>query len=376
MAPLMDDRAVAERVFEHIRNGTTDVSGEIWREPVANYQSPARLEAEVDLLRRTPIPFCPSAAIRETGAYVAREAAGTPLLVVRDEEGRVRAFRNACRHRGMQLADGSGCTRAFVCRYHGWTYGLEGQLRHIPHDTGFPGIDTDLNGLVPVAAEERLGLVFVTQEESPRDAMPWDAMPELIGTQHQLMSSTEMECDVNWKVFLEGFLEGYHIRSTHRDTFYPMGFDNLNVVETCGRNARLTFPFKRIQKLADVAPDQRRLKGFVTYVYHLFPNVLVAELSHHTTLVVLEPIAIDKTRMVAYALAECGDDPESIEAAKRDANFVNDTGGAEDREVACAIQRSMNSGANDFFTFGRFEGAIAHFHRNLTAALERCPARG
>ena len=48
-------------------------------------------------------------------------------------DGKVRAFRNACRHRGMQVASNSGCTRAFVCRYHGWTYNLEGRLRHIPH---------------------------------------------------------------------------------------------------------------------------------------------------------------------------------------------------------------------------------------------------
>ena len=58
----------------------------------------------------------------------------------------------------------------------------------------------------------------------------------------------------NWKIVVEGFLEGYHIRSTHRETFYPVQFDNLNVVETFGRNSRIAFPYRRINKLRDVPP--------------------------------------------------------------------------------------------------------------------------
>ena len=166
MGILMDDQAVARRVLEHIENGTTDVAPEIWREPVRNYLSKDRLAAEIELVfRRAPTPFCPTAAMSEPGSYVAREAAGTPLLAVRGQDGEVRAFRNACRHRGMPLADGSGQARGFVCRYHGWTYGLDGRLRHVPHEHGFPGLDKVCHGLVPVAARERLGLAFITQDE-------------------------------------------------------------------------------------------------------------------------------------------------------------------------------------------------------------------
>src|SRR5215471_4194523 len=158
MTKAMDDQAVAQRVLDHIANGTTDLGDEVWREPVANYRSPARLKAEIEVvLRRTPTVFCPSAALPEVGSYVAREAAGIPIVVVRGPDGQVRAFRNSCRHRGMQVATGSGCARAFVCRYHGWTYNLEGKLRHIPHEEGFPGFDKEAHPLVPVAAEERTG---------------------------------------------------------------------------------------------------------------------------------------------------------------------------------------------------------------------------
>jgi phenylpropionate dioxygenase-like ring-hydroxylating dioxygenase large terminal subunit len=379
MSGFLDDRAVAERVLGHIRERTTDRGTEIWREPVANYRSSERLAQEIAVLRRFATPFCPSAALPEVGSYVAREAAGIPLLAVRGGDGRVRVFRNACRHRGTQLASGAGCAAAFVCPYHGWTYHLDGRLRHIPHEDGFPGLDRAQHGLMPVTAEERLGLVFVAQDGGSPCVAPWEGLPQLVASEQQLMDSTEREVDVNWKVSLEGFIEGYHIRSTHRDTFYPYGFDNLTLLESCGPHSRVTYPFRRIEKLAGTPVAERRVEGRLTYVYHLFPNALVTVLSHHTNLVVLEPVAVDRTRMVTYVLTNRSGTSDT-RAAERDQAFVNRTGAAEDLAIVRAIQRSIGSGANEHFTFGHFESAIAHFHRTLAAMLEaagdRAPARG
>src|SRR5216683_5684480 len=301
MKAAMDDQSVAQRVLDHIANGTTDLGQQIWREPIANYRSPERLKAEIKtVLRCTPTPFCPSAALPEVGSYVAREAAGIPIIVVRGSDGKVRAFRNACRHRGMQVAAGSGCARSLVCRYHGWTYNLEGKLRHIPHEEGFPGFDKEAHPLVPVAAVERLGLVFVTQDAPAPDDDSLDGLARLIGPDQRLFATNERDFEVNWKIFLESFIEGYHIKSTHPESFLPYGFDNLNVVDIFGRNSRVTYPFQRIKKLAEVAPAARRVEGQLTYAYHLFPNVLVIVLSRHTKLLILEPLGIDRTRMVSY----------------------------------------------------------------------------
>ena len=151
---------------------------------------------------------------------------------------------------------------------------------------------------------------------------------------------------------------------------YPYGYDNLNVVEHCGRNSRVTFPFRRIEKLADVPPAECRIEGRVTYVYHLFPNALITVLSRHTILVIFEPIAPGRTRNVSYSLAHPADGPDATKMAKRDANFVSQTGAPEDRALAESVQRAMGSGANEHFTFGHFESAIVHFHRNLHAMLE------
>ena len=107
----------------------------------------------------------------------------------------------------------------------------------------------------------------------------------------------------------------------------------------------------------------------VTVVHHLFPNVIVAALSHHLTMVVLEPETTNRTRLVTYQL----ETPKAVnggglEVATRDMDFVN-VGAAEDQAIACAVQRGFVSGANDYVEFGLFEGAITHFHQQLHHVL-------
>jgi phenylpropionate dioxygenase-like ring-hydroxylating dioxygenase large terminal subunit len=369
MDAVMDDQAVAARVLAHIANRTTDRGPGVWREPVENYRAADRFAAELALFRRFPTALCPSAALPGPGDYVARDVAGTPILAVRGTDGRVRAFRNACRHRGMQLARGTGCARAFVCRYHGWTYGLDGALGHIPHETGFPGLDPAAHSLVPVTATETLGTVFLTQDSPAVEDHSLTALPKLLTPGQQLFDGGEGDVPANWKLLLEGFIEGYHIRTTHPKSFLPYGFDNLNVIDVFGRCSRVTYPFQRISKLAAVPPAERRIEGLLTYVYHLFPNVVVTVLSRHTNLIVLEPLAPDRTRMVRYVLTNDSGE-EALREARRDQEFVGGTGTTEDREVVTAIQRSIGSGANDAFTFGEFESAISHFHRTLTALVD------
>ena len=369
MATLLDDQSVVQRVLDHIDKQTTDLGDQVWREPVENYLSPDRFAAEMVLLRRLPIPFCPSAALPENGSFLAREAAGTPIAAVRGNDGVVRAFRNVCRHRGMRVAARTGCQKAFVCRYHGWTYGLDGGLRHVPHEHGFPTLDQEARGLAPLSTSEMSGLVFVNQDDFASAAPNLENVPTILPARYTIRRTTELEMPTNWKIFAEGFLEGYHIRPLHRETFYPVQFDNLNVVESFGVNNRIVFPYRRINKLREVPVAERNSEGFLTYVYHLFPNVMVATFPTNITIVVLEPLAIDRTLAITYTVTDRpADQVEAETQVKRGEDFVTQ-GAVEDREVACAIQRGLKSGANKFFEFGHFEKALAHFHRSLDAAL-------
>jgi phenylpropionate dioxygenase-like ring-hydroxylating dioxygenase large terminal subunit len=367
---LLPDPEVIARIHRHIDEGSTDLAGDTWVEPVEHYRCPDRLRRELAVMRRRPTPLCPSAALPAPGDYLAREVAGTPVLAARGRDGRVRAFRNACRHRGVRLAAECGHATAFVCPYHGWTYGLDGALRHIPHRHGFPEVDPARLGLAPVHTEERAGLVFLTQESPALTEQELEELPELLAPSLRLYRTSEQDIPTNWKILADGFLEGYHLRPTHRETFYPIQFDNLNVIEHFGRNNRVTFPYRRIGKLRDVPPAQRAADGVLTYVYHLFPNVMLATFPFNVALVVLEPLAVDRTRLINYVLA----DPEAFdgegEARLKQALEFQLDGQTEDTAMATAAQVGLASGANEVFRFGRFEGALTHFHRTLTEAVD------
>lgn len=376
----LDDEALVERIFDHLDRGTTDTCDEIWREPVEHYRSPMRFDRELDLvLRRRPIPLCPSAAIGEPGSYLARDVAGVPLVAIRGRDGVVRAFRNSCRHRGTAIVDGSGCAKSLACPYHGWVYRLDGTLHHVPDAYGFPQLDKASCGLVAVRAIEHGGVVFVDQAGEPDDLTPPSCPTDLIGADQTLIDANEATVDVNWKVLTDGFLEGYHLKATHRSTFLPFGYDNVTVVEHSGANTRVTFPFRRIEALRGVSPGDRCIDGCVTIVHHVFPNVIVAHLSHHTTMVVLEPLAVDRTRLVTYQLARQRTTDDSARDASRDREFVA-LGAAEDLAMALAVQRGLSSGANEFVQFGLFEGGLIHFHRQLADIIDHAgvaaPASG
>ncbi len=98
---------------------------------------------------------------------------------------------------------------------------------------------------------------------------------------------------MNWKVLVEQFLEGYHIRSTHKDTFYPIQYDDLNVVEAFGPNTRITFPYQNIERLRDRPESSWTIDHRATFVYHLFPNVMLATFPDQVLIVVIDPLDID-----------------------------------------------------------------------------------
>lgn len=370
---LADDATVIQRVLDHIEKKTTDRAATSWREPVDNYRSVERFDAEVaDVLRRRPVGFCPSAALRETGSFVAREAAGTPIVVTRDRDGRAQAFVNACSHRGAQVAcESTGCVKALVCPYHGWTFGLDGNLRGIPHGDGFPEVDKSTSGLTSLPTYERGGVVFVAQDQPSDDMVAeLDQLPTLIPDHFEFVKVADHDiAQANWKISVEGFLEGYHIRSTHPETFYPIQFDNLNVIEAFGRNTRVTYPYRNIERYRGVDPSRREADGVLTYAYHLFPNVIVATQPGRMIMTILEPVDVRSTRFVTYTLSDHYDGSAESDDKLADEESFASRGGKEDRAIINSIQRSLGSNRRNYFEFGLFEGAISHFHSTLSLSL-------
>ncbi len=375
---VADDRDIVRRILAHIDAGTTD-EGDAWREPVENYLDRGRFDAELRLLRSTPSVFVPSAAIPNPGDHVERVAFGVPLFAVRGRDGRARVFRNACRHRAMALVEGAGCSRTLVCRYHGWTYRLDGSLSHVPHADAFPDLDRSTRGLVEVTSCEVDGLVVIGPLDTPAadaqmaaltDGSPWRDKLLPAG---QLVYTDSTVRAMNWKVLVEQFLEGYHIRSTHAETFFPLQYDDLNVVETFGPNSRITFPYRNIERLRDRPESSWTTDARVTYVYHLFPNVMVATFPDLVLVVVIDPVDVGTTTVTMYsmvtpAIAQRVPHNGGQRDPSRGGSLLA-LGGVEDNAMSAAVQRGLLAGANSFVEFGRHESAIGHFHATLDARL-------
>jgi len=386
--PLVaDDLEIVRRVLAHIDAGTTD-EGEAWREPVENYLDPGRFADELRLLRSLPSVFILSATIPNPGDHVERVCFGTPLCAVRGNDGRARVFRNACRHRGMPLVEGAGCSHALVCRYHGWTYRLDGSLAHVPHANAFPDLNMSTRGLVEVRSMEADGLIVIgalepdaahsSLRECAEEAMaaltegsPWRS--KLLPVQRLVVSESVVRT-INWKVLVEQFLEGYHIRSTHRDTFYPLQYDDLNVVEAFGPNSRITFPYRNVERLRNRPESLWTTERRLTFVYQLFPNVMLATFPDQVIVIVIDPIDVDRSRVITNILAT----PEAADAAliavgrqsdARTARTLLEWGALEDNEMSAGVQRGLRAGANAFVEFGRHESAIGHFHGVLNQRL-------
>jgi choline monooxygenase len=383
-ASVADDVEVVRRILAHIDAGTTD-EGDAWREPVANYLDPVRFTQELEMLRSYPSVYLPSAAIPNAGDHAERATFGVPLFAVRGRDGRARVFRNSCRHRGTTLVEGPGCSHALVCRYHGWTYRLDGSLSHVPHAEAFPDLDMPTRGLVEVDSREVDGLIVIGPLQSPAteswrhrvdaataalaDGSPW--RDKLLPASRLVVVKPTLR-PMNWKVLVEQFLEGYHIRTTHKDTFYPIQYDDLNVVEAFGPNTRITFPYRNIERLRDRPESTWTVDARVTYVYHLFPNAIFATFPNQVLVITIDPVDIDHSTVTLYAMVtpavaeRASRDPDRAEGAR---SLLNE-GGVEDNEMSEGVQRGLHAGANEFVEFGRHESAIGRFHAELDERLE------
>lgn len=361
----LSERDLVARLLGHIDAGTTDLGPTVGRIPVDHYRDPERFAAELAMMRRLPVPFCASALLPRTGSYQARTAAGVPLLVARGRDGAVRAFRNSCGHRGTALADGTGCAQAFVCPFHGWKYALDGSVADVPHADGFTDVDLAERRLPEVGCREVNGLVWVDQE----GPATFDGVADLPGlTPDQiLVGQRVISVAANWKVLVEGFLEGYHIRSTHPSTFLPFGYDNLTVVEQHGPHSRITFPFKRIEDQRAQAPEVWHTEGVTTVVEHLFPNAVLPHLTAHRAFFVVEPVDVGSSLMYLTQFATPAADGSAPQAVERDMVFV-EAGLVEDRAMAEGVQRGMGARDGDV-VFARYESALTHFHDGLARLL-------
>lgn len=379
--------ALMRRVFSHIDAGTTDVAASVCRHPVSRYSSPAWLAREKkSLFRQLPLLMGLSCQIPWPGDHFTDDHSGISILVVRGNDHRVRAFHNVCRHRGARLADGCGHLRTFTCPYHGWTYGLDGELRGIPDMRSFPGTDRSTQRLVELPAAERNGMLWVCPTVST-DAPEVDAERHLGALDAEFAAfglagyhhyqTREIRRRMNWKLAIDTFLESYHFAVLHRNTVAPLFYSNLCVFDPFGPHLRELLPRRSMESQRAVPENEWNLIAHNTIVYVLFPNtVFVMQVDHVETWRVY-PLN-DKVDECVMYLDFYTPNPIDSDSARghwaRNMDLTIRTVCEEDFPTCEGMQRGFDSGAQTHLTYGLNEPALAHFERTVEEVVGQMTA--
>ncbi|HEX3538530.1 MAG TPA: aromatic ring-hydroxylating dioxygenase subunit alpha [Stellaceae bacterium] len=192
--------------------------------PVWCYTSEAFYRREVERIFRKVWNFIGAAdRLRRPGDYFTLSFAGVPVIVLRDQEGELRAFANTCRHRGSALLEGEGNCRLIACPYHSWSYRLDGALAAAPEMDQTHGFDPAEHALVPIALASWGGFLFINFDPDPAPLADYlGDLPEKVAPYRldRMACSRRKEylIECNWKLFVENAKESYHIATVHRQT--------------------------------------------------------------------------------------------------------------------------------------------------------------
>ncbi|MEQ9488703.1 MAG: aromatic ring-hydroxylating dioxygenase subunit alpha [Alphaproteobacteria bacterium] len=204
------------------------------------YSSEAVLDAEREaIFRRCWIGIGRSDRFANKGDYEALDIADNPVIVLRDDKGRLQSFANTCRHRGARLLDGQGTVNAIRCPFHTWTYRLDGRLAGAPKMDGVDGFRKEDNGLTPYTTAEAHGFAFIHLGPNPEpiedclgdfSAMhsPWP-LADLVTARRRIF---DVNC--NWKAFLDVFNEYYHLAAVHPNSIANLYADPDPLDRTTG----------------------------------------------------------------------------------------------------------------------------------------------
>ncbi len=309
------------------------------------------------------------------GDFFTATVADNPVVVLRDKDGEVRAFYDVCRHRGGPLVlEARGCVKALTCKYHGWTYRLDGTLRGVPQFDRTELFDKQDYGLVPIRAEIWQGLIFVnlTPDLTPPLAAVLGGISERIHPNRldtkQLVRRVDYDVPANWKVYVDNFLEGYHIPHVHPEL--NKALDYLAYTTELG-------PWYSLQHSPLMADNvYTGDQGGEAFYYWIYPNFMLNILPHRVQVNLVVPNGPDRCTVLFWYYY---DDPEAPGRDRQIAEDVaySDMVQVEDREICERVQAGLASRAYDR---GRFsvdmESGVHHFQQLLKGSYRAWQSTG
>ena len=310
--------------------------------------------------------------LESSGQFVTANLVGEPILVLRGNDGMLRAFYNVCRHHAAPVVS-EACGKASIlhCPYHGWNYGLDGSLKGMPEFDGVKNFDRQQNGLVPIKVESWEKFVFVNLD--PEAAPLRDFLGGLVKRVEPLgvnklyyFDTRVYDIHCNWKVFADNYLDGgYHVPHLHRGLNSVLDYKQYTI-EIEDRYCLQSSPM--VASSEDASTGATR-KGDRAWYFWQYPNLMINCYEGYMDTNLVLPVDVDHCRVIFdFYFADVGE-------AHREYNQQSVAVGArvqdEDLGICEAVQRGLKSRAYGAGRLSARREAGEHlFHRLLAADLK------
>ena len=307
--------------------------------------------------------------VASPGDFFTARAGREEVLVVRDG-ARLRALSNVCRHRAGPVASGAGSCRVLKCGYHGWSYGLDGRLLGTPEFDGVEGFRREDVRLPELGVEEWIGLVFAHAGAGARPPLAsslGDLAPRLAGRglgEMRLAFRRDWTLECNWKVYVDNYLEGYHIPVVHPGLMEELDYAAYRTD---------VFP-GRVLQVSPIRPKtggalRTENAGDEAEYWWIWPNLMLNVYPDNFSTNLILPLGAERT-LTVFEWYFRDPDRAGVEAKVRETVAFSDEVQREDIAVCEAVQRGLRSAT---YERGRFsakrETGVHAFHRLWAAAM-------
>jgi choline monooxygenase len=311
-----------------------------------------------------------SELVRDPGHYITTDLLGEPLLVVRGSDGVLRGFYNVCRHRAGPPAAGCGSRKVFRCGYHGWTYGLDGRLLNAPEMEGVQNFSADELRLRSIQVGEWEGLVFVNLDPGAEPLI--EALRELPGQagkyrfgDMRLRGRREYHMQCNWKVYIDNYLEGYHLPSVHPSLNRELDYNSYETT-LFAKHSLQASPIRGPENESTVDRRYKQADGDLSAEYFwIFPNWMLNCYPDNVSLNIVLPTGLE-TCVAIFEWYFPPDQETTIEETMRFSDEIQ----LEDGNICEVVHRNLKSQS---YETGRYsakqETGVHHFHLLYSEAI-------
>jgi choline monooxygenase len=332
-------------------------------------------EAEMrDIFERSWVHVADLPELKKAGDFVAGAIGRTPVVVVRGDDGVLRGFLNACRHRGATIAEGTGnCGRQLRCPYHAWSYTTEGALVGVPYREEFCGRERGLD-LIPVRIATAGPMVFACLDADAPSFEAWAgdlvlSLERARGAEMEAAFEYEYEVPCNWKVYVENGMEGYHIGFVH-DVLADFVQQREEAKHFFEDHASYTHAPISTQYRAMMPQPPHLSNEEATRVRfgHVFPNLIPVITPGDFSYLRIDPIAPDRIRLRGRSF-DLGGPAADMRDFRRDAF---DRTNKQDIGVVVRVQRGLNAKSLPAgIHSNHLEARIGHFEQMVVRELEK-----